>query len=193
MEKIFIYDLETTGLNPGQHGIHQLSGMIIIDGTVAETFDFKIRPFENDEIEQAALDIAGVTKEQIMSYSTAPAIYAELIRMMKRYINKFDSKDKFHLVGFNNRKFDDLHFREWFTKNNDKYFGSWFWSDSIDVIVLASNHLRSERNLMTDFKLKTVASTMGLIIDEKKLHDAMYDIELTYQIMQLIEISNGRK
>lgn len=187
MEKIFIYDLETTGLNPGQHGIHQISGMIIIDGIVKERFDFKVRPFDSDEIEQAALDIAGVTKEQIMKYPTAVDVYSQLQRMLRKYINKFNSKDKMHLMGFNNRKFDDLHFREWFTKNGDKYFGSWFWSDSIDVMVLASYHLRGVRNLMTDFKLKTVASTMGIVIDEMKLHDAMYDIELTHTILKAIE------
>lgn len=193
MEKLFVYDLETTGLNSDRNGIHQLSGMIIIDGIVKQSFDFRIRPFDADVIDQSALDIAGVTKEQIMDYQSAADGYQNLISMLKKYVNKFDSKDKFHLVGYNNRRFDDQFFRSFFEKSGDKYFGSWFWSDSIDVLVLASYHLRSIRNLLPDFKLRSVASMMGLTIDEAKLHDAKYDIDLTYQIMKSIESKNNSK
>lgn len=35
--KLFFYDLETTGVNPGRNGIHQISGMIVVDGEVKET------------------------------------------------------------------------------------------------------------------------------------------------------------
>ena len=40
MSKRFFYDLETTGTNPGKNGIHQISGMIEIDGIVMEQFNF---------------------------------------------------------------------------------------------------------------------------------------------------------
>jgi DNA polymerase-3 subunit epsilon len=39
---------------------------------------------------------------------------------------------------------------------------------------------------MENFKLKTVAQEMGIEVDESKLHDAKYDLELTYQIYQKI-------
>lgn len=42
--KIVFFDLETTGTNPGKHGIHQISGEIVIDGQTVEQFDFKVRP-----------------------------------------------------------------------------------------------------------------------------------------------------
>lgn len=42
MKKLFFYDLETTGTNPGRHGIHQISGEIVIDGKTVETFDYKV-------------------------------------------------------------------------------------------------------------------------------------------------------
>jgi DNA polymerase-3 subunit epsilon len=35
---------------------------------------------------------------------------------------------------------------------------------------------------MSDFKLRSVAKQVGIEVDESKLHDAQYDIELTYQI-----------
>lgn len=42
------------------------------------------------------------------------------------------------------------------------------------------------RNDMENFKLMTVAKTMGIEIDENKLHDATYDIELTRDIFYKI-------
>jgi DNA polymerase-3 subunit epsilon len=42
--KLFFFDLETTGVNPGKNGIHQISGEIVIDGKTMERFDFKVQP-----------------------------------------------------------------------------------------------------------------------------------------------------
>lgn len=36
--KVVFFDLETTGTLVNKHGIHQISGMIVIDGEVKETF-----------------------------------------------------------------------------------------------------------------------------------------------------------
>ena len=106
--------------------------------------------------------------------------------MLGKYVDKFNKKDKFHLVGYNNASFDNQFFRAFFTQNNDVYFGSWFWADSLDVMVLAANHLRKERARLVDFKLKTVAAHLGIEVDESRLHDAEYDIDLTYQIFKIV-------
>lgn len=42
--KLLFYDLETTGTMYWRNGIHQLSGMVVINGEVKETFDFKVQP-----------------------------------------------------------------------------------------------------------------------------------------------------
>lgn len=138
MKKLFFYDLETTGTNPGRHGIHQISGEIVIDGKTVETFDYKVQPNPKAQIEDAALEVGGVTREQIMAYPPMGQVYTELVKMLSKYVNKYDKTDKFHLVGYNNRGFDDNFFRGFFLQNGDNFFGSWFWSDSIDVLVLAS-------------------------------------------------------
>ena len=66
-----------------------------------------------------------------------------------------------------------------FLQNGDNYFGSWFWSNSVDVMVLASQYLLAERPLMPNFKLSTVAAQLGVSVSEDKLHDALYDVDLT--------------
>ncbi len=39
-----------------------------------------------------------------------------------------------------------------------------------------------QRHMMKDFKLHSVAAQFGIELDESKLHDAMYDIYLTYEV-----------
>ena len=186
MEKLFFYDLETTGVKYWQNGVHQISGAIVIDGEIKEEFNFKVQPNPKAKIEDEALEIAGVTRETIAIYPVMSVVYKQIIAMLGKYVDKFNKKDKFHLVGYNNASFDNQFFRAFFTQNNDVYFGSWFWADSLDVMVLAANHLRKERATLVDFKLKTVASHLGIEVDESRLHDAKYDIELTHKIFKIV-------
>ena len=188
MSKILYFDTETTGLIPTQHGIHQLSFMIEIDGEVVKEADVKIQPFENDIIVEDALKVSGVTKEQIFQapYLPPTTVYSKLVATLALYVDKYKKDDKFFLCGYNSQSFDSPHLRSFFEKNGDKYFGSWFWSANLDVMVLAAQHLIKERPSMKDFQLNTVAATMGIEVDETKLHDAKYDLELTRLIYKQI-------
>lgn len=186
MSKLFFYDLETTGTNPGRHGIHQISGEIVIDGKSVETFDFKVQPNPKAQIEDAALAVGGVTREQIMAYPPMGQVYTQLVTMLAKYVNKYDKTDKFHLVGYNNRGFDDNFFRGFFLQNGDNYFGSWFWADSIDVLVLASTFLADRRADLPNFKLATVADFLGIDTTAGKLHDASFDIYVTKAVFDFI-------
>ena len=51
---------------------------------------------------------------------------------------------------------------------------------------LAAEHLKEARSGMPNFKLGTVARTLGIEVDQTRLHDAIYDTELTYQIYQIV-------
>lgn len=181
MEKLFVYDLETTGVQFWKNGIHQMSGIIVIDGVQKEEFDFRVKPHEKAVIEQESLDIAGVTKEQVLGYPPMVLIKAKLDEILCRYVDKYDRKDKFHLMGFNNGPFDNPFLRAFFVQCGDKYFGSNFWSDSIDVMTLASNHFKHKRSEMENFKLRTVAKHLCVPFNEEEAHDALYDVRKTYE------------
>lgn len=184
--KLFFFDLETTGTNPGRHGIHQISGEIMVDGVTREQFDFKVRPNPQAQIEEDALKVGGVTKEQILAYPPMYDIYRKLINMLEKYVDKYNKKDKYFLVGFNNASFDNQFLRGFFIQNGDQYFGSWFWSNSFDVMVLATPYLAANRAEMENFKLATVAKALGIEVSEDNLHDASYDIALTKGIFQIV-------
>lgn len=112
--------------------------------------------------------------------------YRQLVGILSKYVNKFDKRDKMYLVGYNNAGFDNNFLRALFTQCGDKYFGSWFYPNCMDVYVMVTPFLMGVRNDMENFKLMTVARTMGIEIDENKLHDATYDIELTRDIFYKI-------
>jgi len=187
MEKLFFYDLETTGVKFWKNGIHQIAGAIRIDGDTKETFEFKVRPYKDALIEQEALDVAGVTKDQVLEYEEMSSVYGKIISMLGKYVDKYNKFDKFHLVGYNNASFDNQFFRAFFTQMGDSYFGSWFWSDTIDVMVLASNLLRAERSKMVNFKQGTVAKHLGIEIDDSRLHDASYDTGVMMKLFDIVK------
>lgn len=190
--KLFYFDLETTGLDPKKNAIHQIAGEIEIDGKTVEKFNWRVRPHDGAVIEEEALAFAGVTREKIMGYAKTEDVFEELEYLLIRHGNSNDKQDKFHLVGYNNCFFDNQFLRAFFMRNSQMYlhFGSWFWSDSIDVMALASNYLKSERHEMQNFQLKTVAMHLGVEVDDSKLHDAEYDIYLTKKIYEKITHRN---
>lgn len=112
--------------------------------------------------------------------------YLAIIKMIAKYVDRFNKKDKFFLLGYNNCSFDNAFFRAFFVQNMDNYFGSYFWSSPIDAMVLAAQKLINERHLMIDFKQSTVARYLGIEVDETKLHDAEYDVNLMIQIYKKV-------
>lgn len=186
MIKRLFFDLETTGVHFWVHGIHQIAGCIEIDGEVVEEFNWNMKPDPRAKIELEALAIAGVTMEDLEGYPPGSFIYKLFTDMLAKYVNKFDKKDKFFLVGFNSAAFDMPFLRAWFKQNNDNYFGSWFWPNPIDTYVLASQKLMDIRPTMENFKLATACRQVGIEVDDQLLHDANYDIFLTRELYKAV-------
>lgn len=185
--KALFFDLETTGTYPGKHGIHQMSGMIVIDGEIKEKFDFKVRPNPQAEILDEALEVAGVTRDQILAYPPMGEVYHQFVDgILAKYVDRYNKTDKFFLVGYNNASFDNQFLRGFFLQNGDKYFGSWFWANCMDVMVLATPYLAAKRAEMKDFKQGTVAKALGIPVEDEKLHDALYDIEICKAIFDIV-------
>jgi DNA polymerase-3 subunit epsilon len=180
MKRVFI-DTETTGLYHNFNGIHQIAGVIEIDGKIVDTFNYNVRPKEGCVIEDEALKVCGVTREQIDAYPAMQDVYAEFTTLLSKYINKFDRSDKAFFVAYNSH-FDWCFMADWFKDNGDKYFCSFFFSNHVDIMTLAGVFFQSIRSQMKYFNLMYVANTLkslGLIdmeLDDEKAHDALFDI-----------------
>lgn len=184
MSKMLFFDLETTGTNPAKNGIHQISGKIIINGNVEDEFNIHIKPNPLAKIEDEALAVAGITSEDLQSDKYVPfnVGYNMFVGHLQPWIDKYDKKDKMFLAGYNVAAFDAPFLRGLFLQNNDPYFGSWFWSATVDVMILAMALLMEDRPKMENFKQGTVAKYLGIDVEDDKLHDAMYDIDICYKI-----------
>lgn len=185
MRKRIFIDVETTGTEAKENGIIQLSGIIEIDDKEEDRFDYQVKPFINDVINEESLEISGNTKESILEFADTNGVHASFTRMMGRHIDKYSRFDKLQFIGYNAR-FDGDFIRAFFEKNGNMYFGSFFWFPPIDVMNMAAVRLEDRRVSMSNFKLMTVAKEFGINVDETKAHDAMYDIEITKKLFDIL-------
>lgn len=183
--KLF-FDLETTGVEVNKNSIHQLSGIIEVNGNVVEEFNIKMRPHDRAIITEEAMRVCKTTEEEIKTYPPYKKQKDLFVSIVTKYIDRFDPKQKIYLVGFNNRYFDDVFLRKLFELCGDPMIGSIFWNNSIDVLCLATEYLIDQRHNMPSFKLLRVAKTLGIPIDKTKLHDAVYDCHLTRECYRII-------
>lgn len=183
--KIF-YDVETTGVKVNKHSIHQIAGFIEINDAVVEEFNIKSRPHPKAEYSEGAMEKCRVTQKQLEAYQSMGKAHDEFINILSKYIDKHNPKEKAFLVGYYNMSFDDIFLRAWFEQNGDFYMNSYFWPGSIDCSALASQYLIDRRSSMPSFKLKRVAKTLGLEVEDEKLHDAFYDVKLTREIYRIV-------
>ena len=182
-------DVETTGLWPNMHGLIQIGGIIEIDDTEVERFNFHCKPFNDKVIDSKALTVNGITEDQLAEFPDPTKVFSKVINIFGKYVSPYDPLDKFAFIAYN-AKFDESFIRQWFKDNKSKFFGSWFWYPIIDTAQTVFEQDRAGRAALLNFKLKTVAAYYGLTIDNSRLHDAMYDIELTRDLYKLVSAHN---
>ena len=91
--KIMFYDLETTGLLPSVCGIHQISGAIteLVHSEnrvrIIENFDFKVRPFVGKRVYSSALEVGGLSYDDISKYTEPIVVYKFLMQIIKNHVN----------------------------------------------------------------------------------------------------------
>ena len=191
--KIVWIDTETTGTDYRIHGLTQVAGIVEVDGVEVERFDIKLRPGSMKAIDAQALALTGLAIADLDAEDRLSAAdgWLDFIKILERNIDRYDKKDKAFLVGYNVR-FDEEFLRQWFKDSGDPYFGTWFWTPCIDVMTAAATTMSRIRPTMADFKLGTVAKTLGLA-PAGDLHNAMTDIELTRDVMRLLVPEFGKE
>lgn len=186
--KLAYTDVETTGLDPISCAIWQLSGIIEIDGVIEEKFNILMRPNMDQNINLGALEATKASLDKIVKGDLSQFEgYNLFISILDKYINKYDKTDKFFMVGYNNHSFDSAFVRQFMKMHDNPYYGSYFWHPGIDVMLIAAYAALKQRSNLPDFKLLTVAKSLGIEVIEEKAHDATYDIEVTRDMFKLIQ------
>lgn len=119
IKDIFI-DVETTGLDPVEHGIIQIAAMIEIKGEIVKTLDLNCSIFQDDAVSEKALAVNKITFNQIKEYPDPVEVHKILTDTMGKYVDPYDPKDKFHFIAYN-APFDMEFLREWFANHDALY------------------------------------------------------------------------
>lgn len=185
--KYCFVDVETNGIDRKVHNIHQLSA-VITDSNLneLEKIDLKFCPFDVQRSDPEALKLGKVTLDELMTRPmSATQAYGLFVEFLSRHCDKFDKADKMHFVGYN-AQFDADFVREFFHKNNDEFFGSWFWVPALCVMQAAAWYVQSIRGALPNFKLNTVCKCAELGWDDSQSHDASYDIRKTIELYRYL-------
>lgn len=178
MKKALYFDVETTGLSPYKNDIIQFACLVEINGEIVEELETKVRPFDFSTIDQKALDTNGLRLEELYDYPHPKEVYQQMCKLFGKYVSKFDKNDKFAPAGYNVR-FDVDFLSNFFKKNGDKYYGSFFSWRLIDPIYKLYEMDYEGRIALPDYKLATVCTHFGIPL---QAHDALSDIRATRQL-----------
>jgi len=184
MKKLYI-DVETTGPRYWEHGIHQISGEIHVDG-IRDFFDYNVRPFGEDKINPDSLEVTSRTLQDLIGYPPAREVWQDLYGKLTSYVDPFNKQDKFFTYAYN-AAFDESFIRIWLMKLDYQYFGSIFRSPIQCIMHKAFVVLGVERANLRDVQLSTVAQHFGVEVDQERLHDALYDVEITRRLDEKLD------
>ena len=188
MIKIIFIDTETGGVNAEKSALIQLSGIIEVDGTEKEKFNFYIKPFENSEVNEKALEVQGRTLEELGTekYIDESIIYKKFLEILDKYIDKYDKNDKFIVAGYN-VKFDIDILKALFERNNNKFLFSYFNSSMLDPLYsVRLLQVAGILPVLENNKLETWCKYFNI---ELKAHDSLQDITATKKLIEkLVEL-----
>ena len=182
MNKIIFIDTETGGVNPEKAALIQLSGIIRIDKKDVEKFNFYIKPFENSEVTEKALEVQGRTLEDLKTdkYVEEKEVYKQFINLLDKYIDKYDRTDKFIVAGYNVR-FDVDILKAFFQRHGNNFLFSYLDSSMLDPLYsIRLLQIAEILPVLENNKLETWCKHFGI---ELKAHDSLEDIEATKKLM----------
>jgi DNA polymerase III alpha subunit (gram-positive type) len=183
-QKLCFIDVETTGLDCKKSGIFELSVIITdLDGVELDSIDISFNPGDV-YISEEALGVVGMTREEILSNpKTSHEAYLEFTEFLSKHVNRFDRKDKLHFMAYN-APFDSGFVREWMARNDDKYYGAYFYHPPVCVMnAVAFISLPVVRGgKFNSFKLSSICEAFNIEWDENEAHASNYDIRKTLEL-----------
>jgi len=176
--KICWIDVETTGLDCKTDTIIELAALYE-NGKEKDVFHYYIMPVSRPNDFNIIEELTGITWEYLEKNGISEAqAYGKFSDWLGSHINKYDKTDKAIFAAYNAR-FDNDFIRELFKRNYDNYFGSWFYSASLDIMVTAILCVRLGLiPVPANFKNQTICESFGI---EHKAHSAIEDIKASRQ------------
>lgn len=175
-------DLETTGLEPGQHDITQIALILDIDGHKVAEHNWTVQPHRGRMVSPGALKIQGRTMDQIRGFRPPADIYPEVIRALDAHATP--GEGRWIIAGYNVR-FDWEFLKSWITLETGDDYAFWrrFYGHVIccrQTVVEAG--VSGVLPRVINLKLATVAAALEFHEHAEGAHDALADIRATREI-----------
>lgn len=160
MTKYLFIGLSTTGVDPEDNGIYELS--YIFDGDCKKIMGtIHIDTYRQYQVSEFVKDAWLKEKYKTPEDAIEPFHAATLfVNLLSEFVDRFKSEDRLTLVSFNT-KFDEDFLRE-FLKLAGKSFTSYFWNNTIDLMSLSSFIFREDRAKFVNYKLSTIAKLFDI-------------------------------
>ena len=186
--KLLHLDFETSSLDSWKGAILEVGAIACAPGKEQITFHKHLQPHIGAVVEDAALRVNNTTRDDLTSSERLlpGAGFNAFIDFLATRVDPYKPEDKFFLVAYN-APFDLGFLEQWFKRNNNKWFGSYFWRPPLCTYALSAFHLGAEWAKLPDRKLATVADRLGIAPPETgNLHTALYDCLLSKGIYEKI-------
>lgn len=183
-------DLETTGVDSEEHQIFQLSGLVEIEGEIAEKVDLFFDPTNFNWSEYAKEMHQPILDNPPKPYISEKEGYARLHGLFAKYVETYDKKQKMVLAGYNTQ-FDYRFLEAMWLRCNDKFLFSYLHPMPIDVATLVmlqinAGTLAVDLQNLKSTKLVDVCAYYDIPLLDA--HTGMGDIEATralyYRILE---------
>ena len=191
---ILFIDTETTGLDANKHSIIEIACAHYKDGKLQSTFQ---RKFVSNTVilDMGALRVNKQNTASLLEIGKKCSEQQGAFDLMD-YLLSLDNKD-LHVCGHN------VHFDVGFVKALLTKYGIEGWDQAVSYRQLDTcdrARMLIESGIITEQMggrgagLKTIATALGVTVDETKLHGAMYDTELCAAVyFKMIEILRNRR
>ena len=179
-DKVLSIDVETTGTDPGRHGIIQIGAIMEISGLVAGELDLKCAPHDGAAVDNEALLVTGTDREELAERMSSRDALGAFREFLGQYVEPYDRNDKCYPAGYNVH-FDLDFVQRWFHLHGDRYgLGSYVNWKRLDPLPLLFMKDFTGALRLSDYKLETVCRHFDIDI---QAHDALSDIQATRQLL----------
>jgi len=178
--KILHCDTETSGLIPGKYGIISLAFLVEQNNKIIDEGYWEMMP-SGKVCSKEALDINGYSMDQLRSFRPWEQVFQDVLSFLDNHVDRFDSKDKFVLSGYN-VDFDYRHLKAFFEYCGNDYIFSYIHGLFLDVFKLIPFlQYQGKMPVLANNKLQTVCDYFKVKLDGA--HNSLVDIKATRELL----------
>lgn len=185
MSKVMIIDVETSGLDPKTSAMLQIALIPVIDGVEKEPYVSYVKPHPSADIQDGALKVNNITREQIKSFPEIKVVTEEILKFLD------DNGGKFYLRA-HNAEFDRSFFYHFLARQglHGEYIKR-FRPELQCTLVKAKKVFEKQKRKPENMKLGTLCKWFNISLENA--HEALSDAKPLVKLWDALDAMEGLK